>query len=304
MFALATRVSPKSCLPYMSQVHSLAASSLADHPLGRSSNLADQGFLHTKGRAQPMSIMEELKNPPMDSRSLLEDMRRSANVSTAKNKTTRNTNLDNSFIEGIHSPVFLPKPEILFASKLSNSTLNASGGAKSTEDPNEPDLKKVSYLLTYDLLNTFIRPMDWTLYHGNIIFEDNIRGKKYEGVLAYRNFVNLLKIYCHMRFVYVRFNILNVTEHPEDGTIRVRWRIAGMGAIKMVVKYIPAKMWQRGSMDRAADTWYDGYSTFYVNSENKIVKHRADKVIPDGEAKKVNLVDKLKRLKPTASPAL
>jgi len=299
MFALATRVSPKSCLPYMSQVHSLAATTLAaDHH-----HHHEKGFLNTKGHAQPLSLMEELKNPPMDSRSLLEDMRRSKNVYTVKHKTTRNNNLDNSFIEGIQ-PVFLPKPEILLATNLSTSTLNASGGQNSTEDPGKPDLKKVSYLLTYDLLNTFIKPMDFTIYHVNMIFEDNIRGKRYEGGLAYRHFVNMLKIYCHMRFVYVRFNILNVTEHPEDGTIRVRWRIAGMGALKMAVKYIPAQMWQRGNMDKACDTWYDGFSTFYVNSENKIVKHRADKVIPDGEAKKVNLVDKLKRLKPTASPAL
>lgn len=296
MFAIATRVSPKSCLPYLS----LAASSLADHHLA-----TEKGFLNSKGHAQPFSLLEELKTPPLDSRSLLEDIRRSANVSTANHKIMRNSNIDDSFIEGIHSPIFLPKPEILLASDLSNSTLNASGGQNSTEDPKEPDLKKVSYLLTFDLLNTFIRPMDWTLYHPNMIFEDNIRGgKRYEGVLAYRHFMNLLKIYCHMRFVYVRFNILNVSEHPEDGTIRVRWRIAGMGALKMFLKYIPGKLWQRGSMDRACDTWHDGYSTFYVNSENRIVKHRADKVMPDGEAKKVNLLDKLKRLKPTASPAL
>ena len=32
--------------------------------------------------------------------------------------------------------------------------------------------------------------------------------------------VNLLKLTAHIRFVYVRFHILKMTKHPEDGTIR------------------------------------------------------------------------------------
>jgi len=326
MFALATRVSPKSCLPYLSQLHSLAPSSLSSSSsaissLAEHSLSTENGFHNSRSNPQhspckdisqsviaSRSLFEQLKNPLNDSTLLMEDIRLSAKMSVLQNDSTSNKNPDISgaFIEGIHSPVFLPKPDILLASSSPNSTLNASGGKDSGENPNAPDLKKVSYLLTFDLLNIFIRPLDWSMYHTNLVFEDNTRGKRYEGVLAYRQFVNLLKIYCHMRFVYVRFNILKVTEHPEDGTIRVRWRISGMGAMKMVIKYIPAKMWQRGNMDKAADTWYDGYSTFYVDSDNKIVKHVADKMMPDEEAKKVGipLVDKLKRLKPATAPAL
>jgi len=320
MLALATRVSPKSCLPYLSaslSSSSLAISSLAEHNLS-----SENGFHNSKSNpqhlpprdiSQPLlasrSLLEQLKNPPSDSKALLEDIRLSAKKFSLENESRSNKNADisGSFIEGIHSPVFLPKPEILLASNLHNSTLNTSGGKDSGQDSGGPDLKKVSSLLTIDLLNVFIRPMDWNLYHPSMVFEDNIRGKRYENALAYRMFVNQMKIYCHMRFVYVRFNILKVTEHPEDGTIRVRWRISGMGALKMAIKYIPHQMWKRGNMDKAADSWYDGYSTFYVDSDNKIVKHVADKMMPDEETKIIgkSLVDKLKRLKPApAAPAL
>ena len=31
---------------------------------------------------------------------------------------------------------------------------------------------------------------------------------------------------------------------------RVRWRIAGLGMVRMLVRYFPDKMWLKGNMDR------------------------------------------------------
>ena len=74
------------------------------------------------------------------------------------------------------------------------------------------------------------------MYHHNMVLQDNIRGKRYqntslgnqlylqphrfEGLDQYMKIVNLLKLTAHIRFVYVRFHILKMTKHPEDGTIR------------------------------------------------------------------------------------
>ena len=43
---------------------------------------------------------------------------------------------------------------------------------------------------------------------------------RFEGLDQYMKIVNLLKLTAHIRFVYVRFHILKMTKHPEDGTIR------------------------------------------------------------------------------------
>ena len=134
-----------------------------------------------------------------------------------------------------------------------------------------------------------------------------ISGKRIEGLLNYIKFVNLLRILAHIKFVYVRFHVLNLTKQPEDGTIRIRWRIAGLGVTRLVLRYIPDQMWKRGYMDSASPSWYDGYSVFYVGGDNKIYKHVADKRMPDEEKKEKSIqegmVDKLKKLKPTPAPS-
>merc|ERR1719219_3001906 len=58
----------------------------------------------------------------------------------------------------------------------------------------EPDLEKIAHLLTYDLINIFLKNQRWELYHPNMIFEDNIRGKRYLGLTQYKQIVNIFKI--------------------------------------------------------------------------------------------------------------
>ena len=94
----------------------------------------------------------------------------------------------------------------------------------------------MAYVLSHDLLNMFLKSQEWDMYHHNMVLQDNIRGKRYqntslgnqlylqprrfEGLDQYMKIVNLLKLTAHIRFVYVRFHILKMTKHPEDGTIR------------------------------------------------------------------------------------
>jgi len=156
--------------------------------------------------------------------------------------------------------------------------------------------------LAHDLTHMFLKSQEWQLYHPNMVLQDNVRGMRYEGLDQYIKLVNLLKLTAHVRFVYVRFHILKMTKHPEDGTIRVRWRIAGLGMVRMLVRYFPDKMWMKGNMDRCAPSWYDGISTFHVSGEDRIYKHVLDRV-EGGQDKAVEtLTDRLKKLKPVVEP--
>merc|ERR1712059_99837 len=167
----------------------------------------------------------------------------------------------------------------------------------------EPDLEKVAHQLTHDLLNIFLKGQDWEMYHPNMVLEDNIRGRRYVGLDQYIKIVNLLKISAHIRFVYVRFHILQQSKHHENGTIRIRWRIAGLGMVRMILRFFPDKMWMKGNMDRSAPSWYDGVSTYHVNSDDRIFKHTVDNVMKDGKQEVVeSLADKLKKLKPVREP--
>jgi len=173
---------------------------------------------------------------------------------------------------------------------------------EATPETPGPDLDKVAYSLSFELGNAFVHQMDWRLYHPKLVFEDRIRGRRYEGLIDYVKFVNVVKFIAHIKFVYVRFEVLDITKHREDNSIGVRWRIAGLGVTRMFIRYIPDKMWRRGNMNKVAPTWYDGYSTFYVDNDNLIYKHIADRRKPDKdkEALAANpVVEKLKKLKPT-----
>jgi len=349
MFTLATRLSPslgtKSSLPYLWQLHTLAGTdqhlpafsppselvcfnkkvngkiqhlspkdipqshlfsakiAFSPKPLLRETQMGHSPILtHYKFTFDDI----EVSKPLAEGGQSKGFQRANFNIADQIDSPHAPTKTERMISEHIHSPVSLPKPTMFF---MSSSADSSSSGDKSSKEPRKPNLEKVSSLLIIDLVNLFVSPMSKTLYHHNIIFEDNIRGKRYEGILEYRQIVNLMKIVCHFRFVYVRFNILSITEHPEDSTIRVRWRIVGMGMFKMLLKYIPEKMWVRGNMDKASATWYDGYSTFHVNSDDKIDKHRADKVMPDEDAvsvkkKLAEKLEKLQKLKPTPAPAI
>ncbi|CAH1964861.1 unnamed protein product [Acanthoscelides obtectus] len=116
--------------------------------------------------------------------------------------------IDHLHIEGIDTSLkrfSKPVPEAndnerLFAEQDDNSNPNK---------PSPDKLLHVYNVLGDNLPKLFIQPLDYTIYHADIIFEDNIR------------------------------NIRTV--------------------------------------------WYDGFSTFYVNAEGKIVKHVADKMMPDSD---------------------
>lgn len=174
-----------------------------------------------------------------------------------------------------------------------------------TTPPKKSNLDEVAYNLSYELQNIFVGQMDWKLYHPNIVFEDRIRGKRIVGLLEYAKFINLVKLIAHIKFVYVRFDILNISKHPEDSTIRIRWRIAGLGTLRMVWRYFPDKLWRRGNMNKKAPTWYDGYSVFHIGPDDMIYKHVADRRMPDQDKEKVGVnpvVEKLKKLKPVQAP--
>lgn len=41
----------------------------------------------------------------------------------------------------------------------------------------------------------------------------------------------------HLMYAYVKFDIFKITMHPEDNTVKVRWRIRGLSALKVVANF-------------------------------------------------------------------
>ncbi|RWS04972.1 hypothetical protein B4U79_10331 [Dinothrombium tinctorium] len=122
---------------------------------------------------------------------------------------------------------------------------------------------------------------DFSIYSSDIVFEDNIRGVKTSGIFAYVNNLRLLKILLYVKYSSIKVELLKITQHPEDGTVKVRWRIAGYpGYFKLLFgifrKYRPS--FRVGTVTKDITEWIDGFSIFYINSDGKICRHVCDKV--------------------------
>ncbi|XP_066994200.2 uncharacterized protein [Anabrus simplex] len=171
--------------------------------------------------------------------------------------------------------------------------------------PTEEQLRRVFTVLGETLPNLFVKPLNYSIYHPDIIFEDNIRGQRTVGLMHYVKQVALLRTVGHLKFAYVKFEILKITMHPEDGTVRIRWRIRGLSAMKVMLTFWKYKLWKLKEIFEAQEAWYDGFSTFYVGGDGLIYKHVADKMMPDNDrvpnVKNPPLVAKLALLVAAAS---
>lgn len=84
-----------------------------------------------------------------------------------------------------------------------------------------------------------------------------------------------------------------MTMHPEDSTVKIRWQISGITGYRLAFKMVQFKVWRpREMIEMHRSPWIDGFSTFYVNQDGFIIRHIADKVMPD-EDKKLNPIEKV-----------
>ncbi|XP_069696397.1 uncharacterized protein [Periplaneta americana] len=200
---------------------------------------------------------------------------------------TENT-LFSKFASGIHvkdeKVIMLSdfeKQMILLADANSSKMSDSQRG--SDKRPSKEQLDKVFNVLRVTLPNLFIQPLDYTIYHQDLVFENNIRGTRTVGLYHYVKQVALLRTVGHLKFAYVKFEILKITMHPEDDTVRIRWRIRGISGLKVLFMFWKYKLWKPREILDDQESWYDGFSTFHIGGDGLVYKHVADKMMPDDD---------------------
>ncbi|XP_055371340.1 uncharacterized protein C6orf136 homolog [Condylostylus longicornis] len=159
----------------------------------------------------------------------------------------------------------------------------------SSSNQNQQNQKNFEHLnRAYDVLsktlpNLFIQPLDYSIYSPNLIFENNIRGTRTVGLYHYIKQVALLRTVGHLKYAYVKFEILKITKHPEDLTIKIRWRVRGVSGLKVMFQFWKYKLWKVKDIFEDQEAWYDGFSIMYLGEDGLIEKHVADKVMPDDD---------------------
>ncbi|XP_075989538.1 uncharacterized protein LOC142985319 [Anticarsia gemmatalis] len=147
--------------------------------------------------------------------------------------------------------------------------------------PSEEQLMKVFHTLSDTMPNLFIKPLDYSIYSPNMIFVNNIRGTTHIGLFHFVKQVALLRTVGHLKFAYVKLEVMKITAHPEDSSVKMRWRIKGISGLKVFFMFWKYKLWNMKQVFQDQELWYDGFSTFYVGGDGLVQKHIVDKVMPD-----------------------
>lgn len=181
-----------------------------------------------------------------------------------------------------------PKNDVCNSTELKQDNSTKSNENVSTSDskglPNVEQLDHVYNRLGEDLPLMFKQNLDYALYHPKLVFENNIRGTKSVGLEYFMSTISILRLMGHIKYAFVKFDILKITKHPEDGTIKIRWRIKGISGMKVFMKFWKFRLWNLEQVIKEnVESWHDGFSIFYLGSDGRVHKLTADKMQPDND---------------------
>lgn len=67
-------------------------------------------------------------------------------------------------------------------------------------------------------------------------------------MLEYVKQMSFLRLYGHLKYAYVKLDILKMTKHTEDSSVKIRWRISGISGYRVVFKMVQFRVWQPKKM--------------------------------------------------------
>lgn len=65
----------------------------------------------------------------------------------------------------------------------------------------------------------------------------------FRGLNYFITTISLLRLIGHVKYAFVKFEILKMTKHPEDGTIKLRWRIVGISGLRVFMRFWKFTPW-------------------------------------------------------------
>ncbi|XP_068929268.1 uncharacterized protein C6orf136 homolog isoform X1 [Petaurus breviceps papuanus] len=127
--------------------------------------------------------------------------------------------------------------------------------------------------LRQELPNLFLRSHDYNLYSSDVEFINEILNIRTKGRTWYILSLTLCRFLAWNYFAQLQLEVLKLSQHPEDWTLQARWRLVGLPTHLLFLRFY------RRDKEELYRT-YDAYSTFYLNSEGLIYRHRLDKLMP------------------------
>ncbi|KAL2080101.1 hypothetical protein ACEWY4_023894 [Coilia grayii] len=148
----------------------------------------------------------------------------------------------------------------------------AEGGKSDRERENEEKLAVMHERLRVELPQFFRKSHDYGLYSNDIEFINGLINTKTKGRVIYQLTLSLWRLMCLCYYAEVRMEVLKLTRHPEDGSVRARWRLRGLPFHSLLLRFYKK---DKSQLYRN----FDAFSTFYLGSDGLIHCHRLEKVM-------------------------
>nr|XP_049612486.1 uncharacterized protein LOC125989976 isoform X1 [Syngnathus scovelli] len=143
-------------------------------------------------------------------------------------------------------------------------------GSQSERD-NEGEQKLA---VAYERLRTELpKNHDYTMYSRDVEFINGLVNNKTRGRAIYRLSTSLWRLVCLFYFTDVRLEVLKLTKHVEDGTIKARWRLRGLPFLTLMLRFYRK---DKPHLYRS----YDAFAIFYIGRDGLIHCHQVEKMMP------------------------
>ncbi|KAK5854566.1 hypothetical protein PBY51_004751 [Eleginops maclovinus] len=158
-------------------------------------------------------------------------------------------------------------------SSLYSHAERAEGEHTEGDSEGERQLALMYERLRIELPSFFSKDHDYTMYSSDLEFINGLLNTKSRGLLVYQLTLSLWRILCVCYYSKARLEVLKLTKHSEDGTVKARWRIIGLPFYSQLLRFYRK---DKSHLYRS----YDAFSTFYIGPDGLIHCHKVEKVMP------------------------
>lgn len=156
---------------------------------------------------------------------------------------------------------------------LCSHTSRAEGEHTERDSEGEEKLAVMYERLRIELPSFFMTNHDYTMYSNDVEFINGLLNIRTRGRMMYRLTLSLWRLLCLCYYAEARLDVLKLTKHMEDGTIKARWRIRGLPFHSVLLRFYRK---DKSHLYRS----YDAFSTFYIGHDGLIHCHKVEKVMP------------------------
>uniref|UniRef100_A0A8C6VA35 Uncharacterized protein n=1 Tax=Naja naja TaxID=35670 RepID=A0A8C6VA35_NAJNA len=122
----------------------------------------------------------------------------------------------------------LPPPASLTPFQATSGAPSPVTSPTSSKHDMEEHLEIMHQKLREELPGFFSRTHNYAMYSQDVEFINEILHLKTRGLMIYRLAVVLCRFVAWNYFVHMHLEVMKVTQHPENWSIQVRWRIRGL----------------------------------------------------------------------------